>query len=116
MGGCVKFGIIGFGWGGLASETVAKGGQFAAAVSASGCGHTVERYKEVKANILYISVPGHASFPKESQDEMLAVGARVHIYQDMKAEFMVRDDYSRAKSRLRASRPWTVSWNFSIQP
>lgn len=100
--GCIRFGIIGFCWGGLVAEVVAKGGRFAASVSAHGCKHNAESYKAVKGNILYISVPGDAFFSKDDQDAIIAAGGKVKVVDGMGHGFMVRGDFADAKVKAAA--------------
>jgi len=92
--GCIRFGIIGFCWGGLAAETAAKSGRFAASVSAHGCMHTAESYKEVKGSMLYISVSGDAFFSKEAQDSITTAGGKVKVYDGLHHGFVVRGDFA----------------------
>lgn len=92
--GCLKFGIIGFCWGGMAAEKAALSGRFAAMVSGHGCAHTAATYKEVKGSSLYISVPDDAYFSKASQDEIVAAGGKLRVFDGMHHGFMIRGDFA----------------------
>jgi len=92
--GCVHFGIIGFCWGGLAAEMAAKSGRFTLAVSAHGCGHTAETFREVKGNIFYITVDDDPFFGKAAQDAIISAGGKLKVFIGMKHGFMVRGDYA----------------------
>lgn len=94
--GCSKFGVIGFCWGGIAAERVAKRDNITAVVSAHGCMHNAASYKECKANILYVSVPDDPYFSKEGQDEIKAAGGKVKIFDGMSHGFAVRGDFTNA--------------------
>jgi len=107
--GCIRFAIIGFCWGGIGAEIAAKTGRFAAAVSAHGCMHTAATYKEVKGNILYITVPDDPFFGKASQDEIIAAGGKVKVFEGMTHGFTVRGDYADPKVKAAADEAFAMA-------
>jgi len=100
--GCIRYGVVGFCWGGLAAEMAGKSGRFSATVSLHGCAHSADSYKEVKGKSLYVSIPDDGFFPKESQDAIIAAGGKVKIMEGMTHGFVVRGDYSNAKTKSAA--------------
>lgn len=64
--------------------------------------HTAETYKQVKGNIIYLSVPGDPFFGKEGQDSIIAAGGKVKNFEGMGHGFAVRGDYSNEKVKQAA--------------
>jgi len=100
--GCVRFGLVGFCWGGRAVEVAAENGRFAAAVSIHGVMHSAETYKAVKCPIEYLTINDDQFFPKDAQDSIIAAGGKLKIFEGVGHGFAVRGDFTDDKVKAAA--------------
>ncbi|CAK9106096.1 Uncharacterized protein At4g28440 [Durusdinium trenchii] len=97
--GCIRFGLLGFGWGGLAAERSAQMGHFAAAVSVDGLGHSAVTYNLVKdtsphtAMLYVLGDEGHsACLSTAAAENIVAAGGRVEILEGVAPGFLASDE------------------------
>lgn len=91
--GCLKIGVIGFCWGGLAAIQSSTLGLVDAAFSIHGAGHDLEQYKATKCPVSYITITGDDFFDEATQKQLQDAGAYVEVLDDLYHGFAVRGDF-----------------------
>ncbi|CAJ1443093.1 unnamed protein product [Effrenium voratum] len=79
--GCLRFGVLGFRWGGQAAEMAARDALLTASVSVDGWGHSAASYKQVKGTMLYITAVAKVRMQTEDGKSQVSE-ARPHGEED----------------------------------